>query len=419
MQPPAHDCSKPLKVQKRGSACKRCFAGGLCWHRCPLTMPAGGWKLYQAKANPTGAGYVADTQAPHLCPNANRPLSPVQQAIAPDTPEDREPEAEDVDQADAPQAPPARAAGPLETLIAAAVAPYVKGSVDEAKVRAIVAEALAERAPEPVETVIVLQRPDGARVETKDEHPLFPTLTQLLAAGTHVYAWGPPGGGKSTAAAHAARALGRRYGYISLNPQTTDSRLLGYKDATGNYHRTPFRDCYEGGGVFCIDEMDNASDNLLTTLNGALENGHGAFPDGLVDRHADFVMVATGNTAGRGGSQNHAGRRPFDAATAERFVYLAWNYDEALEERLTLAAWAGARPWLAWVRKVRAYAGQHHPRLVVSPRASILGARLLKSGVLADVDAVAEAVLFKGLDRDTRAKIVAACPLPTVRTEAA
>lgn len=430
-------------VRARTTRCKRigCGASNLAWFRTgrdgskpdlPVHPPSwppeacrmtdqGRWHWHLCAAKPApGGGFVADIERPHVCQGAPLPETkdtPV--TAAPETFVDDE---QDHDDAPEPDAAPATEppAGDLAAMIAAAVSPLIKAraTVDEAAVRRIVAEELAGHTRR-VETVVTIVRPDGTRDSRDGDHPLFPVLLRYIGAGCNVYTWGAPGGGKSTAAAHAAKALARPFGYISLNPQTTDSRLLGFRDAHGVYQRTPFRDCYENGGVFCIDEMDNASDNLLTTLNGALENGHAAFPDGMVPKHPDFVMVATGNTAGRGGSQNHAGRRPFDAATAERFVYLEWTYDEPFEERLTLTENASAGPWLVWVRLVRAYAGQHHPRLVVSPRASIVGARLLKAGAVADLEQLAEAVMFKGLDRDTRAKILAACPLPAVKTVAA
>ena len=90
------------------------------------------------------------------------------------------------------------------------------------------------------------------------------------------------------------------HGYIALTAQTSESRLFGYMDATGNYVKTRFYDCYVDGGVFVIDEADNASANLLTALNGALANGTGAFPCGNMKRHPDFVCLATGNTSGWG-----------------------------------------------------------------------------------------------------------------------
>jgi MoxR-like ATPase len=216
------------------------------------------------------------------------------------------------------------------------------------------------------------------------------------------------------------------FGYVSLNPQTPESRLIGYKDAMGRYCSTPFRECYEHGGVFCIDEQDNAHPALLTTINSTLANGLGAFPDALVQRHKDFILVCTGNTAGRGGDLSFPERRAFDAAFTERFAFLHWPYDPALEWRLTMAANPSAETaekWLAWVRAVRAFCAAEFPRLHVTPTAAFRGAELLQLVGLPDqggwsLDDVAESVLFRGIDSETRAKVLAACPLPTAEQAA-
>jgi len=184
-----------------------------------------------------------------------------------------------------------------------------------------------------VEHIVVLAKPGDVRVKIEGHrHPLFARLLRYCSAGTHVYLYGAPGGGKSTAARHAADALGRQYGYLSLAPMTPESRIMGYMDAQGVFRDTMFFKCYTEGGIFCIDEMDNANDALLTALNGALENDIASFPNGVFPAHKDFVLVATGNTAGYGGTRGHAGRRAFDAATRERFAYIPWVYDEPFEE---------------------------------------------------------------------------------------
>jgi cobaltochelatase CobS len=414
--------------------CPFCRVAAFGWAHPPGTSA---WALYDAQRDAIGAVILnsrgkasADRDKFHCIAPSRDGSNPGTPCGAPPAPDAKPRDGADIvdevaDEIDrdadeqAPDEPTAEASGdPLTAAIVRAVAPHLRAKVDADEVRKIAgevaAQAIAEAViPRKVETVIRVERPDGSQHVVKGEHTFFPLLLNLCAAREHSYLWGAPGGGKSTATAHVADALGLAYGYISLNPQTPDSKLLGYMDATGNYRRTVFRDCYEHGGVYCIDEMDNCSDSLLTTLNGALENGHGAFSDGVISRHPDFVCVATGNTAGRG-SQAHAGRRPFDGATTERFVFVEWTYDEQLEESLTLQAFAGARPWLAWVRKVREHAKQHHPRLVASPRASIKGARLMAAGTYTDAAQLAEAVLFKGLDRDSVASILRAHPLPSL-----
>jgi cobaltochelatase CobS len=371
------------------------------------------WMLYTP--GPDGR---ADLARPHAC------TAPQPAAHEPEP--EPEPDLDlDLDLAAEPAPAPAPSpASDLARMLAAAVAPYVAGKVDETRVREIVAEQIA-RADVGVKTLrLEMPQPSGDIVRIDGAHAQLPELLYWLGARDvngyrhAVLLFGKPGTSKSHSAHQAADALALSFGLISLNPQTPESRLFGYKDAGGSYHRTVFRDAYEHGGLYLIDEIDNASDSLLTSLNSALANGSGAFPDGMVQRHADFVCIATANTPGRGGDANHAGRRPLDAATINRFVVIEWRNDDELEARLVNAINPKGAPWLAWVRKVRAYCDQHHPRVIVSPRSSMMGARALVDSPFT-VEQIADQTLFKGLDRDTRAKILTACPLPEASSRAA
>jgi len=299
-------------------------------------------------------------------------------------------------------AKPARTSAPKETLNKLIEELLV--GVQEEQVRRIVQEEMGSL------NIIEVRTPDSVKL-IDGVHERFEKLLYLIGLRHHVYLYGPPGSGKSTAARQCAESLEWHYGYISLNPQTPDSRLLGYMDATGNYRPTLFRQIYEGGGVFCIDELDNASASLLTTLNSALENGHGAFPDGLVERHANFVLVATGNTAGYGGNPAFPERRPFDAAFAERFTYLEWNYDESLEKRIALQYNPEAIQWILWVKQLREWAKVNFPRLIVSPRATFKLALYSKDNALTPNEMVDSAV-FRGISKDVRDKALSSCPLP-------
>ena len=282
------------------------------------------------------------------------------------------------------------------------------GGVDEGRVTQIVNRLLSEREP----LTVKVERGEGAPpVVIENVHFHFPNLLYLVSKRHHVYMYGPPGSGKSTAAKQASESLEIPFGYISLNPMTPDSRLLGFMDANGKYRETVFRKLYENGGVFCIDELDNASPSLLTTLNSMLENGIGAFPDGMVTKHGNFVMVATGNTAGRGANPMFPERRPFDSAFAERFKYIAWGYDEKLERNVALGINPEAGKWVDWVQNVRRWALANLPRLVVSPRASFFLADYTKDGQLTPI-VILDMVLWKGFDPESVGKAIAANPLP-------
>lgn len=250
---------------------------------------------------------------------------------------------------------------------------------------------------------------EGSRPEFA--HAQFDTVLYFAQAGQHVYLHGAPGSGKSTLASQIAEYMGLKYGYVSLNPQTSEFRLLGFKDASGRYNETDFRRVYEHGGIFCIDEMDNANPSLLTTLNGMLENDLAAFPDGMVKRHRDFVLIATGNTTGRGASRAFPDRRKFDAAFAERFVFVAVEYDEAMESSIASAINKQSADAVRWVQAVRRWAASNAPELVVSPRASYKLAQFMGNGCPLKGVALAHAILFKGVSEATVTNLLAANPI--------
>jgi energy-coupling factor transporter ATP-binding protein EcfA2 len=305
--------------------------------------------------------------------------------------------------------------GAFADAITPLVQAQLKSTIDEKKVKQIVADAIAESGTPRVLEVKNLDTGDVSSIATP--HKDLEKLLYFISKRQHVYLYGPAGSGKSTAAQHCAEALKIEFGYISLNPQTPDSRILGFVDAGGTYRETAFYKCYKNGGIFCIDEMDNASASLLTTLNSMLENGHGAFPNGLVQRHANFVLVATGNTNGRGGNPMFPERRPFDAAFAERFTFLFWDYDGELERSVALSINPNAKNWINYVKKLREYCAKNYPRILVSPRASFKGAEYLKDNKMTVAD-IAEAVIWKGLDKDTVGRIVSAVPYPEFKAMA-
>lgn len=242
-------------------------------------------------------------------------------------------------------------------------------------------------------------------------HAALPDLITMLAARVHVFMVGPSGSGKSKLAKQAADALGLALYALSLGPTTPTSKLFGFRAASGEYVRTPFREAYEHGGVMLIDELDNGHPGVVAELNQALANEHGAFADGMVDAHDDFRLVATGNTYGLGPDRCFVGRNQLDAATLDRFAVLGVPIDQQLEESLTMGQVAGAgqlakrdaKEWLEEVRRTREHVAAAGLNVVVSPRAAIEGGRLLAVGM--DYEAVKEARLLGNLDAATRAKL--------------
>jgi len=229
--------------------------------------------------------------------------------------------------------------------------------------------------------VIEIQTPKKVKKMTGVQHNQFVNLLRTVNAGQPVLLVGPAGTGKSYAAETIAEALSLSFHAISVGSQTSKSDLQGYKDGNGNYHRTQFREAYENGGIFLLDEADAGNSNVLILLNAALSNGYMAFPDGMIKAHDDFRIIATANTYGYGASRQYVGRNQLDAATLDRFAVINWDIDDRVEANLAGNTEDGKK-WLRVVRAVRKKAVEElELRVVVSPRATQRGALLLGAGL--------------------------------------
>jgi MoxR-like ATPase len=244
-------------------------------------------------------------------------------------------------------------------------------------------------------------------------HEALPDVILLLGAGLPVWEQGPPGTSKSTIAHQAAMALGLSFHPVSCHELMTRSDLFGFTDANGIDHRTPLWDAYEYGGVVLLDEVDNGNPNLLAALNSALSNGHCVFGSGtVVERHANFRVVATANTAGLGPEAGFIGRNGVDLATRDRFVTVHVDIDDRLEaalaklhsgeqdeqerEEFIAAAYerfalrdglrgaADSEQVLKTVRRVRERVESRFRGSVVSPRATIHVAMMVSVGFSID-----------------------------------
>ncbi len=202
--------------------------------------------------------------------------------------------------------------------------------------------------------------------------------------------------------------MGREF--YTLGALTGAHELMGYCDAAGIYHATPFRQAFQHGGVFLLDEADRSDAGALIALNSALANGFAAFPDSVapIRRHADFCPMIAANTYGSGSDRQYVGANQLDAASIDRFAMLDWPYDEALELAL-----AGLPAWVKFVQSVRSVIGAQKVRHIVSPRASMAGSLYLRSGV--SFDDACDLTIWKGLASDVRARIMDAIPRDVVR----
>lgn len=166
------------------------------------------------------------------------------------------------------------------------------------------------------------------------KHMQLPSLINMVGAGLNVMLTGSAGSGKTHAATQVAEALGLKFYALSVGAQTSKSDIVGFIDAGGTYRTTPFRQAYEKGGVFVMDEIDAGNSNVLIQINSALSNGICSFPDKQVKAHKDFHFIATANTYGKGESMKYVGRNRLDAATLDRFTIIHWLIDERVERAI-------------------------------------------------------------------------------------
>ena len=244
-----------------------------------------------------------------------------------------------------------------------------------------------------------------AKVAERDfsRHVIVDELATWLGEAVHVFLVGPAGSGKTSAARAAADDLGLPYYEKSMGPQTSEWNLVGFVNPTnGQYIAGCLREPFENGGVLLLDEMDAANPGVLTTLNAALANGHYTFPDGVeVERHPDFRCVAAGNTFGGGESRVYVGRNQLDGASLDRFANVPMDYDEDAEFH-----WAGLdqRDWGSYVQRLRHAAQDAAMRVIISPRASIAGAKLLRAGKL-DRATIADRLIFQKMSSDDKTRL--------------
>lgn len=324
----------------------------------------------------------------------------------------------------------------LAQAIAAAVAPHVKAGVDREQVEAIVDERIVDSLlPRRIEVVV------PGTGDVKDvgvQHAYFEAIRRVATQRMNLWLVGPAGSGKTSVAAAVAESLGLPHYALSVCQLTSKSDLIGYRNVSdGTYVPTDLRKAYEHGGVFLLDEVDAGNANVMVIMNALLANGHCPFPDGMVTKHPDFILLAGANTVGLGADKQYVGRNQLDKATIDRFVMLEFPYDPVIEAcmagvcptvfaeadrpdpmefiqvedkadeqndaRLKAEAEKRCAEFCRKVVRIRKAMGDLKVRHIVSPRATKAGCTLIRLGFT--LDDVMDMAVWKGLDADTVQKI--------------
>ena len=244
-------------------------------------------------------------------------------------------------------------------------------------------------------------------------HKSLKTVIDWLSMGEHVYAYGPAGSGKTTLAEQAAEALG--LDFYKTGAVYTKYELVGFVDATGSYHTTGFREAFEKGGLYLQDEMDSSAAEALVAMNDALSNGSYAFPDSPkpVKRHADFIVMGSANTLGKGADLQYVGRNPLDAATRNRYMNVHVQYDLDVERTMstsTLKQYGDAakqaelqaafEPLYHEIKSARALIDERRFGIVLSPRDTVRVAKAVAAGMPAE--AIRDEIIYVDFSADQK-----------------
>ncbi len=219
-----------------------------------------------------------------------------------------------------------------------------------------------------------------------------------------LYLKGEAGSGKSTAFAEVFAALGKPdYVHLTFGQHTTQTDVFGFIDANGrpvDYWKV--KEAVEGGWGIGFDEFDNVSAEGGVAFNTVISNKVMSFPMvGLVTKHDDTVMMAAGNTFGRGADSQYVGRAQLDGATLDRLVYCPWDTDWEHAGAVHGFKIAGDKPafpppvkprtlkefeyWGQYVKDVRDVIQDLGLRVLVTRRSIIYGAALLEAGIHTDL----------------------------------
>lgn len=222
-------------------------------------------------------------------------------------------------------------------------------------------------------------------------HKNFNKILQIVGQKIPLMLIGPAGSGKNHTLEQVAQALDLPF-YFS-NSITQEYKLTGFIDAGGIYHETEFYKAFTTGGLFFFDEIDASCAESLIIINAALANGYFDFPNGRVNAHEDFRVVAAANTFGTGADMIYVGRNQLDGATLDRFATMEFDYDENIEKTIS-----ADDELYRFIISVRNAIKKRRLRFVVSMRATINASKMLQAGI--DKETIVKSVITKSMTKD-------------------
>lgn len=233
---------------------------------------------------------------------------------------------------------------------------------------------------------------------TLDEvtHEEFETVLNFVMMNEPVMLVGPAGTGKNVICKQVAKILNLDFHFS--NAVTQEYKLTGFIDANGVYQETEFYKAFKDGGIFMLDEIDASIPEVLVILNAAIANRYFDFPNGKIEAHENFRVVAAGNTYGLGASYQYVGRNQLDAASLDRFAQVEIGYSPKIEEALT-----DDKELLNFIRIFRIACQQNGNNHIVSYRTIT---RLDKMAKVMPIEKCLQTCLVKNMEEDSLNMIV-------------
>ena len=182
----------------------------------------------------------------------------------------------------------------------------------------------------------VMQKKQELMAQGMHFHNMFDDVLIAVMENANPYLIGPTGCGKTFMIGQIARLLDMDF--IDIGYINEEYDILGFQTANGGYSRPNFYRCYKYGKIAFCDELDNGNSRATVKLNSFLSNTSNAsysFPNGEnVSRHANFRMVAAGNTAGNGADSNYNTREKIEESVQQRLMPIYVGYDNEVERRI-------------------------------------------------------------------------------------
>lgn len=222
-------------------------------------------------------------------------------------------------------------------------------------------------------------------------HKNFEQIIKIVSQKIPLMLVGPAGSGKNHTLEQVAQVLNLPF-YFS-NSITQEYKLTGFIDAGGIYHETEFYKAFTNGGLFFFDEIDASCAEALIIINAALANGYFDFPNGRINAHKDFRVVAAANTFGNGADMIYVGRNQLDGATLDRFAVMEFDYDENIEKSI-----CNDNELYNFIIDIRNAIKKRKLRFVVSMRATINASKMLTAGI--DKETIVKTVITKSMTKD-------------------